>query len=67
MLRSSQNISVNSKLEISVWKRSESKKRGRKRQLAASTSLTFGELLDKSSASPRKIPRRLVRTVSITV
>ncbi|KAF9646266.1 hypothetical protein BDM02DRAFT_3271100 [Thelephora ganbajun] len=48
-----QNVSVASKLEIKVWKKSESKRKGKKRQLAGSTSITFGELLGKVAVSPR--------------
>ena len=49
----SQNVGVASKLHLKVWKRSESKKKGKKRHLAAVTTVTFGELLDKASSSPR--------------
>lgn len=46
-------VGVASRLEIKVWKRSESKRKGKKRHLAATTSVTFGELLDKVAVSPR--------------
>jgi hypothetical protein len=51
---SSHEVDVRSRIEIHVWRKPESKRKGKKRQLAAYTSLTLGELLRKQGASTRE-------------
>lgn len=63
----SQNVGIASKHNIKVWRGSERNKRGKKRRLAASASIAFGEMLDKVSASPRGIQSRLVHSLWIVV
>jgi len=44
-------VDIRSRIEIHVWRKSDSKKKRKKRQLVASTSLTLGELLKKQGGS----------------
>jgi len=47
----SRDVHVDSQIDIHVWRKSDSKRKGKKRQLTASASLSLGELLKRQSDS----------------